>query len=155
MEDDELLELVDLPAEQDNSGSEQPNPARETLTVYSPASRVQRDSYEAYRKRARPPHLKIRLAGGRRAPAYHHLLDIASNEAATELELVYRFLIVRIHGKNMGVIIDAIENHACDFIQEFNPLIFARPAPDAPIIEAIRFPADEQDSGGKGEVKKP
>ena len=105
--------------------------------------------YKAHWIKVRTPRLKIRHKGGRRAPAYHDLIDVDTNSAGTKIDVFFDCMIVRIRGRNLLKIADAIEDHVCRLILEFNPQAWGRPAPDAPIIEEISFPVEAQDKGKK------
>ena len=107
--------------------------------------------YKAHWIKVKTPRLKIRYKGGRDAPAYHDLINVKANLAGTKLELVFDCMMVRICGKNLLPIADAIENHVCHLILEFNPERFPRPAPDKPIIDKISFsPVKGQEDGEGG-----
>ena len=148
--DDDLLELPDVREGQDNSVRQRPSPVRETSAVYPLAPGSERQPYKAHMIKTRAFHLEIRLASADgRTPAYHDLRDIAFDGAGRHLELIFRHFIVRIRGKNLREIRLAIKNRVCDFIQEFNPQVWTRPDPDAPIIEEITFPVEDQDKDKK------
>jgi hypothetical protein len=82
--------------------------------------------------------LKIRrVEPPMRAPGYNYLLDIAYDKEGTSLVLVYTFLLVTVRGRNLLPVVMAVESGTCDFIQEFDPEEWKKPAPDAPLIESI------------------
>lgn len=148
MDDGELLEKADVCEGQDNSAEKRPDFARETSNVYPFVWRGERQPYEVYKTKAKTPRLIIwyGIGGGafnRTSFAYRDLAKVNANEAGTELELIYRFQVIKIRGKNMKGIIDAIDAHACDFIQEFHHLRFEKPDPTAPVISEIEFPLDD------------
>jgi hypothetical protein len=66
-------------------------------------------------------------------------LDVVYDEPfGTNFALVYSFLLVFVHGKNLQSIIIGLENGTVDFIQEFNARRWAAPQPDEPLIETIQ-----------------
>jgi hypothetical protein len=73
------------------------------------------------------------------APAYSYLLDVSYDRRAyTSVLLVFSFMLVRIRGKNLRPIIEALKLHTCEFIAEFDPEDCDPPAdPQAPYIESI------------------
>jgi len=122
--------------------------AEEASHVSSFAPHSQDKPYEAYKPKPRVHHLKIRRPGqGKISPAYRDLLHVSSDDAGTCFELVFRYLMVRVRGKNLGEVIDAIENHGCDFILEFHASIWKRPETGKPVIEKVEILGKEQDEG--------
>jgi hypothetical protein len=70
------------------------------------------------------------------APSYRYLMDVMSNEAGTQINLAFSFLMVRIRGRNLQLLARALEEGTCVFIREFHPDT-SRFSPTDPIIEEI------------------
>ncbi|MDD5459013.1 MAG: hypothetical protein PHF37_06450 [Phycisphaerae bacterium] len=98
-------------------------------------------SYLAFDAKDRTKRLQIRrVMAAFNIPAYSHLLTIIPDGwHGTELGLIYSFQIVKIKGRNLQPITDAIEKEKCSFIQDYDPRFFAPPQPDQPLIEAIEI----------------
>lgn len=96
------------------------------------------EGYMAFGAKDNVQRLKIRrVEPPMRAPGYNYLLDIAYDKEGTSLVLVYTFLLVTVRGRNLLPVVMAVESGTCDFIQEFDPEEWKKPAPDAPLIESI------------------
>ncbi len=104
--------------------------------------------YKAHGPKVRPFHLKIRRPGkGKESPSYRDLLHVRSDDTETHFEVIFRHLIVRIRGKNLGEVINAIENHVCDFILQYHDSLWPPPEPGKPVIEKIEILLPEPDKG--------
>jgi hypothetical protein len=96
-------------------------------------------TYEAYKSQDKVVALNIhRATGPSRSPSYAYLIDISyGRRFYTSFRLFYTFMSVRVTGENLKQVVDAIRLRKCDFIQEFHPEEFARPAPGEPLIKKI------------------
>lgn len=106
----------------------------------------QTDGYVAFDAKDKVERLRIRRAmAPTRAPGYAYLLDVVyDGPYGTNFVLVYTFLMVLVRGKNLQPVIAALEGGMADFIQEFDPDRWARPAdPAAPVIESIEVVVQE------------
>jgi hypothetical protein len=63
---------------------------------------------------------------------------------------MFEFMIVLVRGKNLQGVITAIESGTADFIQQYDPGLWPKPADDAPFIESIEVVM----SGGGDESEK-
>jgi len=98
-------------------------------------------AYQAFDAKDKLKRMQIRqVMAAFNSPAYAHLLTIVSDGLhGTELGLIYTFQIVKIKGRNLQPITDAIEMGDCAFIQDYDPRFFAPPEPNEPIIESIEI----------------
>lgn len=106
----------------------------------------QTDGYVAFDAKDKVERLRIRRAmAPTRSPGYAYLLDVVyDGPYGTNFVLVYTFLMVLVRGKNLQPVIAALEGGMADFIQEFDPDRWARPAdPNAPVIESIEVVVQE------------
>jgi hypothetical protein len=111
-----------------------------TARTAAPGSAV--TVYEAFKTgNAATERLEIRrVLGDWHTPSYRYLMDVSYNgKFATELLLVYSFMIVKVSGKSMQPIIHAIQAGNCAFIQDYHSNEFASPQPGVPIITAIEI----------------
>jgi len=103
--------------------------------------------YEAFGTADRPPpHFQIRnTKSPTYSPSYHSLVYIAYNELfGDDMVLNFSSMLVRVTGKNLQPIADAIERHKCTFIRDFNPDFFRPPTDaNAPFIEKIELVVKE------------
>lgn len=117
----------------------------ETLRHKDPLQQVKNPhglvDYVAFETRDRSRRLRIRRAeGAAHSPDYRYLLDISYDDKTwLDFVLTYSFMQVQVRGKNLQDIIIGIETNACLWIQEFDPQVYSRPKPDAPIIESIEI----------------
>ena len=102
--------------------------------------------YVAFDAKDKVDRLKIRRANDpTRAPGYAYLLDIAyDGNFGTNFVLVYTFLMVLVRGRNLQLVITALEMGMADFIQEFDPDRWQKPTDEkAPFIESIKVIVQE------------
>lgn len=79
-----------------------------------------------------------RVLASWRIPSYRYLMEIIFNgHFATEIELVFSFLRVRIWGRNLQDLVVAIRERTCVFIQDYHEHEFSPPDTDAPVITRI------------------
>jgi hypothetical protein len=108
------------------------------------------EQYLAFDAKDRVSRLKIlRARYPGRSPNYSLLLDIVySGNGVTQIVLVFTFMMVFIKGRNMLTLLKALEMQTADFIQEFDPKRWRKPADaDAAIIEAIEVKLKEAGPG--------
>jgi len=118
------------------------------LTSSSPPAAKESDEYLAFAAKDRVERLKIKRTNDpTRAPGYAYLLDIAyDGNHGTNFVLVYTFLMVLVRGKNLQPVIMALLAGTADYIQEFDPERWQKPADaNAALIESIEVVV--QDSG--------
>jgi hypothetical protein len=113
------------------------------------------DEYVAFGTKDKVRRLDIRMAPDmEHSPAYNLLLDVVSDSrGGTNFMLVYTVLLVMVKGANLQKIAFAVKNHMADFIQEFDPKRWQKPADaQAVFIESIEVQVTE--GGSKyGETK--
>ncbi len=108
------------------------------------------ESYAAFGAKDKVERLKIRRASApARAPGYAYLLDLAHDGAfGTNFVLVYTFMIVLARGRNLQPVIMALESGTAEFLQEFDPKRWEKPAdPKTPVIESIEVVVKEHGDG--------
>jgi hypothetical protein len=104
------------------------------------------NEYVAFEARDRVDRLKIRRANDpTRSPGYSYLLDVVyDGEFGTNFVLVYTYMMVLVRGKNLQPVITALEMSTANFIQEFDPDKWKKPADaKAPVIESIEVVVQE------------
>ena len=105
--------------------------------------------YVAFGGKDRVERIKIRFAKGlTHAPGYFYLRNISyDGEHGTNCVLLFDFMVVLLKGKNLQSLISSLMLGTVDFIQEFNPDVWMKPADDSPLIEAIEIiQSDEKSS---------
>ena len=72
---------------------------------------------------------------------YSQLLRICEDGLGGKaITLVFTFMSVFIRGRNLRKIADAVDNHICIFIQQYNPSRWPAPEDDsAPYVESIEY----------------
>jgi hypothetical protein len=110
------------------------------------------EGYIAFGGKDRVERLRIRrVMAPTRSPRYLHLQDMAyDGNFGTNFALMFEFMIVLVRGKNLQGMITAIESGTADFIQQYDPDLWPKPADDAPFIESIEVILP----GGGGESEK-
>lgn len=99
-----------------------------------------KDEYVAFGAKDKVSRLRIRRAmAPTRSPTYNYLLDVVYDGSyGTNFVLVYTFLMVLVRGQNLQAVVSAIEMGMGDFIQEFDPDKWPKPADAAaPFIQSI------------------
>jgi hypothetical protein len=99
-----------------------------------------KEPYVAFGTKDKLGRFDIRTKDGlSHAPAYNYLLDVSYDRRAyTSVLLVLSFMLVRIRGRNLKPLVDAIKLHTCEFIAEFDPQDFEPPAEaEATLVESI------------------
>lgn len=121
----------------EKQATKKPDPA----TPDKEESKSSLPTYSAFAAQDRIKFLNIEKANGiTHAPAYAYLLDIISDgERGEEVALLYSFMLVKIKGRNLWEIAQAISMHDCHFIAEYDASRYAPSEPDAPLIENIEF----------------
>ncbi len=115
----------------------------------------EQEEYLAFGTKDRTSRLKIRRASApTRAPGYAYLLDIAYDGGfGTNFVLAFTFFTVLVRGKNLQLVITALETNTADFIQEFDPDRWPKPKDaTAPYIESIELVMN--DGGSMDEAEK-
>ena len=97
--------------------------------------------YAAFGGKDRVERLKIRRVKElTHAPSYLHLQNLSyDGEHGTNCALIFDFMCVLIRGKNLQGLVAALESGTVDFIQEFNPDLWPKPADNLPLIESIEI----------------
>jgi hypothetical protein len=114
------------------------------------------DEYVAFGTKDKVSRLRIRSAMAPvNSPGYHILLNVVyDGEYGTNFVLLYTVLMVLVRGKNLQKVVFAIENAQADFIQEFDPDKWQKPADaNAAIIESIEIKIIEGGSSVPAETK--
>jgi hypothetical protein len=99
------------------------------------------DEYAAFGSRDKVHRLRICNASPLiNSPGYNLLVNVTSDgRLGTHFILAYTVMLVEVKGRNLQKLIFAIENHMADFIQEFDPERWQKPAAaDTPFIESIQ-----------------
>jgi hypothetical protein len=118
-----------------------------------PSGRADRDrTYEAFNAKdnQRRGRLGIRCKGGMsHAPGYNYIIDICYDEDNySGILLVLSTMLVKIRGRNLKPIVDALMLGTCEYIQEFRDDIFDKPDDcTAPFVEAIEIVTGREDKG--------
>ena len=102
------------------------------------------DEYVAFGTKDKVNRLRIRSAGElTNAPGYNVLLNVVyDGRQGTHFMLVYTVLMVMVQGRNLQKLIFAIENGMADYIQQFDPAKWQKPADaGATIIDSIEVRA--------------
>lgn len=97
--------------------------------------------YVAFGGKDRVERLKIRRVKAlTHAPSYLHLQNLSyDGEHGTNCALIFDFMCVLIRGKNLQGLVAALESGTVDFVQEFNPDLWPKPADNQPLIESIEI----------------
>jgi hypothetical protein len=109
-------------------------------TVKASTAPAGNEPYIAFATKDKLGRFDIRTKDGlSHSPAYNYLLDVSYDRRAyTSVLLVLSFMLVRIRGKNLKPLIDAIKLHTCEFIAEFDGQEYDAPTDrDAPYVERI------------------
>jgi hypothetical protein len=86
--------------------------------------------------------LRIKLHMGIiHAPLYRYLMDVRCNEEGTQMNLYFSFLRVRIRGKNLHPLAQAIEDGTCTLIHDSHPDENYHPSPTDTVIDEIAVKA--------------
>ncbi len=105
------------------------------------------DEYSAFGAKDRVERLKIKCANQpTRAPGYNNLLEIVYDGGyGTNFVLSFNWLMVLVRGKNLQPVVMALLAGSADYIQEFDPSIWAKPLDDKkPFIESIEVVVHEK-----------
>src|SRR5450755_3583607 len=100
--------------------------------------------YEAFNAKdnQRRGRLGIRRKGGMsHAPGYSYIIDICyDQDNYSGILLVLGTMLVKIRGRNLKPIVDALLLGTCEYIQEFRDDIFDKPVdPSAAFVEGIEI----------------
>jgi hypothetical protein len=104
------------------------------------------DEYAAFGTKDKVRRLDIRmLPDMEHSPAYNLLLDVVSDSrGGTNLMLVYTVMLVMVKGANLQKVAFAVKNQMADYIQEFDPKRWQKPAEaDSAFIESIEVKVTE------------
>ncbi|HLZ15705.1 MAG TPA: hypothetical protein VKQ08_01645 [Cyclobacteriaceae bacterium] len=115
-------------------------------TVAEPPPPKGPEEYVAFDAKDKVDRLSIRKADLQaRTPAYGYLLDVAHDEPGTSFMLYYSFMmIVLVEGRNLRPVIMAIQMGTAEFIQEYDPVRWAKPKDEkAPFIESIQITMEQ------------
>ena len=107
------------------------------------------DEYVAFGTKDKVRRLDIRmLPDMEHSPAYSLLLDVVSDSrGGTNLMLVYTVMLVMVKGANLQKVAFAVKNQMADYIQEFDPKRWQKPADaQAAFVESIEVKVTEGSS---------
>jgi hypothetical protein len=137
MENDPLARFRRRPAAGQEPVTENQKPP--TVHPFTPRPQGGLPAYKAFHAKDRVLRLDIRQTDiVVDALPYHVLVGVRHDPACTKIMLVYpNFMVIKVYGKNLGEVARAIKNETCEFIQDFDPRLFAQPDPSEPIIEKI------------------
>lgn len=132
-----------------------PGAKRAEKPVEVPPSKSGRKSYLAYEAKDKLLCLEIRrVLGTTHAPTYAYLLNLSfDHEYYTGFVLYFSFLQVKVRGRNLREVINAIKMRNCEFIQDFHAGEYEQPKPDEPIIESITVEWRDPMMNGRGSEK--
>ncbi len=110
-------------------------PARERPSA--PASG--REPYVAFQTKDRPRALDIFCKDGSGHSATYNYLLYASwdRQAHASFFLVYGALMVKVTGRNLKEVVQALRLRKCELLREFSPAEHDPPPADAPVIDSI------------------
>jgi hypothetical protein len=75
---------------------------------------------------------------------YGYLLRIVVDPLGKHLALIFTFMAITVHGENLELIAHAVADERCDYIQEFSPKRWGKPADsEAAFVESIEFIVDK------------
>jgi hypothetical protein len=137
MENDRLAKWRRQPSERQEPVPRNQEPP--SVHPFTPRMQGGKPPYKAFHAKDRVLRMDIRQTDVVvDAPAYHLLENVRHNPACTQIMLLYHgFMVVKVHGKNLGEVVRALKNETCEFIQDFDPRLFTQPEPSEPIIEKI------------------
>ena len=117
------------------------SPAAKPTTSPVPAGR---EAYQAFATKDKLSRLDIRTRDGlAHAPGYNYILDISYDRRDyTAIVLILSFMVVRIKGRNLRPVVEALKLHTAEFLAEFDSGEHEQPTDqDAPLIESIAIQA--------------
>jgi hypothetical protein len=135
--------------------SDKPDPLakfrRPADATQTPALNKEAETYAAFGGKDRVERLQIRrVLAPVRAPRYLHLYDMAfDGHYGLNFTLFYEHMVVMVRGKNLQGLVSALQSSTVDFIQEYHPELWDKPADDAPIIESITVAVEGDASGSE------
>jgi hypothetical protein len=105
----------------------------------NPTTLSWREIYIAFTTKTRTARVDIRTRlGSAHALNYSYIIDVMYEQDGTDLVLVLSFMILRIHGRGLAPLADALRQQLCDRLIEFDPDRYTAPTdPEAPVIESI------------------
>lgn len=120
-----------------------PRPEPERISDNVVKLRPDDRAYVAFETREHPPRIHIHCATlPSHYPAYSSLLNIIfDHNFERAFTLVYSFMLVEVTGNHLGAVVHAINYGNCERICEFHSKFYDLPAPEQPIIEAIKVTA--------------
>jgi hypothetical protein len=108
-----------------------------------------RETYQALagKDNQRKARLDIRCKDGMaHAVGYNFIVEICyDRKGYTGILLVLTTMLVKIKGTGLRPIVDALKLGTCEFIQEFDPDEFDRPASGGPFVETIEVISAAED----------
>lgn len=86
------------------------------------------------------------------APSYRYLMNTLFNSVSgTGIVLIFSFVVVKIQGRNLDTVYQAIRDRTCACIQEYDPTAFSPLDTDAPVITQIEIDIrEEKELGAMG-----
>jgi hypothetical protein len=107
-----------------------------------------REAYQAFKVVDREqPRLRLRpVWRAWERLSYGHLWRILENGTGTQIGLIFSFAAVIIKGKNLQTVADAIDQHRCEFVQEYDKDLWDMPTDaSVPFIESIDIHTETRD----------
>ena len=110
-------------------------------------------AYEAFATKDRVRAIDIMCKDGSgHSATYNYLLYAAWDRLDyTSFFIVFSFMMVKVTGRNLHDVVQAVRMRKCEFICEFSATEHESPAPDAPCIESVevkKSPAAEEFMAG-------
>jgi hypothetical protein len=95
----------------------------------------------AFSVKARTARVDIRTkSGSAHAVNYSYIIDVMYEaQDGTDIVLILSYLIVRLAGRHLVPLADALRQHVCDRLTEFDPDRYAPPADEVPVVESIEI----------------
>jgi hypothetical protein len=122
------------------------SPVTETGAPDAPKNTGGKEAYAAFGSKDRVKAIDIFCKDGSgHSPTYNYLLYVSwDRKRYTQLLLVFSFLMVKVTGRNLHDVVQALRLRKCECLCEFDPAEHQAPADDAPYIasiEVVKSPA--------------
>jgi hypothetical protein len=98
-----------------------------------------KEAYAAFSTKDRVKAIDIFCKDGSgHSPTYNYLLYVNwDRKRYTQLALVFSFLMVKVTGRNLHDVVQALRLRKCEYLCEFDPTLHQEPASEVPYIASI------------------
>lgn len=133
------------------------SPATDIAAPEAPETAGGKEAYAAFASKDRVKAIDIFCKDGSgHSPTYNYLLYVSwDRKRYTQIFLVFSFLMVKITGRNLHDVVQALRLRKCEYLCEFDSALHQEPAGDAPYIASIELVKSQAAgafmSGGAGE----